>query len=316
MNGTNRRHARYGCSIALGMLVATGILPVTNAQTSSPRDSLVVTTDWLKQHAGDKDLVLLHVGERKDYKAGHIPGARLVDADAFAALGPASGLMLELPASEVVHQYLEALGISDTSRIVVYPASGNVPAATRVILTLDAAGLGDRVSLLDGGMQAWRRSGNAMTKDVPAVTQGKLAPLTLQDRVVDAAFVQQHLKTSGYKIVDARAPVFYDGVQAGMGQASAKLKGHLPGATNIPFTSVTATDSTLKPADELAAIFKAAGVAQGDRVIAYCHIGLQGTAVVFAARSLGIEAVLYDGSFQDWARRGLPVEMPAAPKTP
>ena len=54
--------------------------------------------------------------------------------------------------------------------------------------------LGDRVSLLDGGMQAWQRSGNAMTKDVPVVTQGKLAPLSMQQRVVDAAFVQQHLQ--------------------------------------------------------------------------------------------------------------------------
>ena len=71
----------------------------------------------------------------------------------------------------------------------------------------------------------------------------------------------------------------------------------------------------LKPADELAAIFKAAGVTQGDRVIAYCHIGQQATAVVFAARTLGIDAVLYDGSFEDWARRELPVETSAAPKT-
>jgi thiosulfate/3-mercaptopyruvate sulfurtransferase len=147
------------------------------------------------------------------------------------------------------------------------------------------------------------------------VTPGKLAPLSKQQRVVDAAFVQQHLEAPGYRIVDARAPVFYDGIQAGMGQTPANLKGHLPGATNIPFSSVTAPDLTLKPASELAAIFRAAGVAQGDRVIAYCHVGQQATAVIFAARALGIDAVLYDGSFQDWARRGLPVEVPAAPRT-
>jgi thiosulfate/3-mercaptopyruvate sulfurtransferase len=96
-----------------------------------------------------------------------------------------------------------------------------------------------------------------------------------------------------------------------MGQGPANLKGHLPGARNIPFSSVTTTDLNLKSPEQLEALFKEAGVAKGDRVIAYCHIGAQATAVVFAARSLGIDAVLYDGSFQDWARRGLPVESPA-----
>ncbi len=39
----------------------------------------------------------------------------------------------------------------------------------------------------------------------------------------------------------------------------------------------------------------------------YCHIGQQATAVVFAARQAGIDAILYDGSFQDWSIRDLPV---------
>jgi thiosulfate/3-mercaptopyruvate sulfurtransferase len=178
------------------------------------------------------------------------------------------------------------------------------------MFTLDVAGLGDRAMLLDGGLRAWQRSGNELSKDVPTVRPGKLKPLTRQPRVVDAAFVQQHLQKSGYQVIDARAPVFYDGVQAGMGHGGVKQpKGHLPGATNIPFTSVTGTDLRLKPADELAALFAAAGVAKGERAIVYCHIGLQGTAVIFAARTLGIDAVLYDGSFQDWSNRELPVAL-------
>jgi thiosulfate/3-mercaptopyruvate sulfurtransferase len=266
----------------------------------------------LKQHASDKDLVLLFAGEKGEYDNGHIPGARFVGMETLAAPNVPDGLILELPKPDVLHEQLEALGISDASRIVVYYGLRTVPYATRVILTLDAAGLGDRVALLDGGLGAWQRAGNATTTDVPTILKGKLAPLQMKQRVVDADFVQRHLKTPGYKIIDARAPVFYDGVQAGMGQAPANLKGHLPGARNIPFSSITTTDLSLKSPEQLADLFKTAGVAKGDRVIAYCHIGAQATAVVFAARSLGIDAVLYDGSFQDWARRGLPVESPAA----
>jgi thiosulfate/3-mercaptopyruvate sulfurtransferase len=288
------------------------MVPIANAQAPSPREALLVTTDWLKQHASDKDLVLLFAGEKGEYDNGHIPGARFVGMETLAAPNVPDGLILELPKPDVLHEQLEALGISDASRIVVYYGLRTVPYATRVILTLDAAGLGDRVALLDGGLGAWQRAGNATTTDVPTILKGKLAPLQMKQRVVDADFVQRHLKTPGYKIIDARAPVFYDGVQAGMGQAPANLKGHLPGARNIPFSSITTTDLSLKSPEQLADLFKTAGVAKGDRVIAYCHIGAQATAVVFAARSLGIDAVLYDGSFQDWARRGLPVESPVA----
>ena len=307
-----KQNQRFAWSIVLSVLAAACMLPIANAQTSSPRDNLVVTAEWLKQHANDKDLVLLFAGEKGEYESGHIPGARFVGMETLAAPSEPDGLILDLPEPDALRQQLEGLGISDTSHIVVYYGLRTVPYATRVILTLDAAGLGDRVALLDGGLGAWQRGGNATTSEVPVVAKGKLAPLQMRQRIVDAEFVRQHLQTPGYKIIDARAPVFYDGVQAGMGQGAANLKGHLPGAKNIPFSSVTSTDLSLKSPAELAALFKAAGVEQGDRVIAYCHIGAQATAVVFAARSLGIDAVLYDGSFQDWARRGLPVESPAA----
>ncbi len=41
----------------------------------------------------------------------------------------------------------------------------------------------------------------------------------------------------------------------------------------------------------------------GDTVITYCHIGQQATATLFAARLLGYDVKLYDGSFEDWSKR-------------
>ena len=46
----------------------------------------------------------------------------------------------------------------------------------------------------------------------------------------------------------------------------------------------------------------------GDTIVGYCHIGQQATAMLFGARLLGYDVRLYDGSFQDWAQRNLPVE--------
>ncbi len=311
------QHARFRCSMLCGALVLASVLQLANAQSAAPREQLVVSPQWLEQHLDENDLVVLHVGNRDTYAAGHISGARFVDLETFGPREAPNGLILELPSRELLHEKLQGLGISDTSRVVVYFDGRELQSSTRVIFTLDAAGLGDRVSLLDGGLQAWQQSGNALTTAVPEVKPGKLSPLTMQARVVDADFVQRHLGQPGYRVIDARAPVFYDGVRAGMSPPGSSVpKGHLPGATNIPFSAITTPDAMLKPASELAALFKAGGVAEGDRVIVYCHIGQQATAVMFAARTLGIEALLYDGSFQDWARRGLPVEMPEASAAP
>jgi thiosulfate/3-mercaptopyruvate sulfurtransferase len=288
---------------------AAAALALPAAAQPQARAKMLVTADWVKAHIADPNLVILQVGDDKDYDAGHLAGARRLAMEGLSPAQPGpNGLVLEMPAPEALRAQLMALGVTDKSRIVVYASQNHIPGATRVIFTLDDIGLGDRASLMDGGLAEWRRLGYPVTTEAPVIRTGALAPVAFRAKVVDAAFVQSHLNAPGYSIVDARAGVFYDGVQPGMGG----VKGHLPGAKSVPFTSVTTPAETYKPADQLAAGFTAAGVKPGDHLIVYCHVGWQATAVIFAARSLGIDAVLYDGSFQDWAQRKLPVETAAA----
>jgi thiosulfate/3-mercaptopyruvate sulfurtransferase len=265
-----------------------------------------VDVDWLSQHLDDRGLVVLHVGNAAEYQAQHIAGARLISEDDVAKPHDmAKGdLMLELPAAADLRATLAARGISDDSRIVVY-AGRNTPvqSATRIILTLDYLGLGDRTSLLNGGLAAWLRDGKPVTAEAPQVAPGTLSPRATKPVVVDAEFVKSLASRPNHKLVDARAPAFFTGVAASMGKS-----GHIPGAINIPFTDVTDTEQQIDRA-RLADLFARAGVRPGDTVVAYCHIGQQATAVIFAARLLGHPVVLYDGAFQDWANanRG-PVE--------
>src|ERR1044071_5728833 len=89
------------------------------------RDSLVVTPAWLSQHLHDPNLVILHVGDKDGYEAAHIPGARLVSmSDVSISDHTQKGLMLEMPPADELKKHLEALGISDDSRVVVYYAGG------------------------------------------------------------------------------------------------------------------------------------------------------------------------------------------------
>jgi thiosulfate/3-mercaptopyruvate sulfurtransferase len=182
------------------------------------------------------------------------------------------------------------------------------------VFTLDHAGLGSRTSLLDGGIAAWTRAGLATTAEVPTVREGNLSPLTYQSNVVTAEWVRDNVGKPGVVIVDARAAGFYDGTQEG-GPQNARRRGHIPGARSIPYLSVLAESGELLPVAQLTEKFRAAGMKQaGDTIAVYCHIGQQATLVLFAGRTLGLNVRLFDGSFEEWARRDWPVAVP--PKSP
>lgn len=300
----------------LTLLLAFAVTLFSPAQPAAApsRDTLVITPTELAKHVGDPDLVLLHVGDKKTYDAGHIRGARFVSLrDDLAATGEAAqGLTLQMPPADVLRDKLAALGISDTSHVVVVESDDWWSPSTRVMFTLDYAGL-TRVSWLDGGQSAWTKAGQPLTTDVPAPKPGTLSPLHVRNTIVDAEFVQSHAHTTGYAIVDARNTEFYDGTRPA-GARGFEKAGHVPGAVSVPFDSFVSQASELKSNADIAAAFSKAGVKPGDTVVAYCHIGQQATATLFAARLAGHPVLLYDGSFEDWTKRALPVENPAIRK--
>ncbi|HSL70891.1 MAG TPA: sulfurtransferase [Longimicrobiales bacterium] len=298
--------------IVASWLAAPVAIPMSTVldyvSANAQRDELLVSAEWLSKHLRDANLVLLHVGERKEYDAGHIPGAQFIsmqDVSAPRPADPMSGQTLELPDPAGLRRRLETFGISDRSRIVVYYGSDWVSPSTRVVFTLDWIGLGDRTVLLNGGMPAWKANGGAIVTVAPVIKPGKLNARPVKSLVVDANWVQANARKPGYALIDGRTAGFYDGAQKGMTKA-----GHIPGARNIPFTTVTDDSLRLESPAQLRQLFERAGIKNGDTVVGYCHIGQQATAVLFAARTLGHKVLLYDGSFHDWEMRDLPVETP------
>jgi thiosulfate/3-mercaptopyruvate sulfurtransferase len=287
-------------SFALALAASLSVTGLPNP--ASQREALLVSPAWLAQHLKDPNLVLLHIGDQADYAAGHIEGARhvtLQDISVSDRSGLGNGLNLEMPPPSILRERLAGLGLSDDSRVIVYFGNAPLQSATRVIFTLDHAGLGARTSLLDGGQAAWIREGRALTTVVPVVRPGRLSPLEVRPLVVTREQVKPR---SGVAIVDARASPFYDGTRSGGGMLSRHRAGHIPGAISIPFTEVADERLVLRSPEDLAARFAAKGVKPGDTVLAYCHLGQQATAVLFAARTLGHKVLLYDGSFEDWTR--------------
>lgn len=263
----------------------------------------IVSVDWLARRIDDPNLVLIHVGPDEAYGAAHLPGARLLTREMLRAPRE-PGRTLEMPDQARLAADLASLGVTDRSTIVVVHDQEWVTPATRALVTLQYAGLGDRAALLDGGQGAWVRAGHPVTADVPATGRGNVTPRVNASIIVDVETVKDLARPgSGTRLVDARAPVFYDGPPHGEHR-----EGHLPTAVNIPFTSIVNDDLTFKSQDALRALFDAAGIRPGEPIIVYCHIGQQATLVFTAARLLGHPVRLYDGSFDEWNHRNLPRE--------
>jgi thiosulfate/3-mercaptopyruvate sulfurtransferase len=287
------------------MWLGLAVIPAASVPSVAQdyRASLLVSASWVAQHLNDPNVVVLHVGPREDYDREHIPGARYISVGDIAERHAANDLVLELSPPARVEQALESLGVSDASRIVVYWGGEWVTPTARVMFTLDWAGLGDRTVLLDGGFSAWKAAGHDVSDAVPAVRRGTLTVRPRPEMVVDADWVQRNASGPGYALVDGRSAAYYDGVRDDDGKI-----GHIPGAGSVPWTELIDESLLLRNAEQLRQIFTSAGVEPGDTVVAYCHIGQYATMVLFAARTLGYEVRLYDGAFQDWAKRELPLE--------
>jgi len=284
------------------------LLPVTKAippekAANNPADAqrqpLVVTVDWLGDHLNDASLVLLQIGEKKDYESGHIPGAQFLD---YASISTphGQGLMLELPPVEQLVSVFENLGVTNRSHIILYFGTNWVTPTTRVYWTLDYLGLGDRTSILNGGLVAWQATHHPVSTETKQPAKGSLTPALRKEIVADAAWISSHLNQPAVIVIDARTHEFYNGSQSDGSPRS----GHIPGAFNLSYLEVIDQDNNkFKSADGLKDLFRTAGLKPGNLMVSYCHIGQRATVLYFAAKMLGYDAKMYDGSWEDWSRR-------------
>jgi thiosulfate/3-mercaptopyruvate sulfurtransferase len=274
-----------------------------------PHDSqaqVSVTPTWLAEHLRDPSLVVLHVANvRADYTREHIPGARFVWPGWLAPSNP--DLSFELSPVAQLDTLVEGLGITNNSRVVVYHVLGDAAAAARVYITLEYLGLGDGTCILDGGLEAWKSEGRPVTKELPVYKRAEFTP-TIKDGVfVDLGYVKARSGNTGFRLVDGRSAQGFAGGGGGLGVFRA---GHIPGAVNVPFSAVVDTTNRYLPVDSLKAKFESAGIKPGDDIVAYCYSGRTACPVYVAAKMLGYNVHLYDGSFEEWSRQeDLPVEV-------
>ena len=246
-------------------------------------------------------VVVLHVGDKDDYDREHLPRARYLDMRALYPPPAPGQLTLQVPSATELEARLEALGISDTSAVLVYMGKGSVPQTTRVVFTLDYAGLGGQTFVIDGGLAAWKAAGLPVTSEAPpAPAVGTLTVKVRPEAVATLQAVKDATDSRRRVVVDARATEYYTGQNDSGGRIP--RPGHVAGARSLPYTSFLREDGTFKSQAEVEALFAAAGIAPGSGVITYCHIGQQATVPWLMARILGYDVQLFDGSYEEWSR--------------
>jgi thiosulfate/3-mercaptopyruvate sulfurtransferase len=290
--------------LTIFLAASSSCLHAGTPQGIAGRVPMLVTADWLAEHLNDPSLVLLQIGERKDFDKGHIPGAQFLEYESIST-PHGQGLMLELLPVEQLVSVFEKLGVSNGSHIILYFGTNWVTPTTRVYWTLDYLGLGDRTSILNGGLVAWDASHHPMSTQVRQPARGSIKPSPRKEILADATWVDAHLNRPNVTLIDARTHEFYTGSESDGNPRS----GHIPGASNLPYLEVIDQDNNkFKSPDALRELFLTAGLKPGNTMVSYCHIGQRATALYFAAKMLGYEAKMYDGSWEDWShRQDLPI---------
>lgn len=288
----------YRALLLLNILVITSGSAL-NSQTQQSEDELLVSTQWLEKNLADSTLVILHYGMKTDFKKEHILGARYISIWDIL-VKKEQGLRNELPDEQELEEVLRSWGINANSNIIIcYQDRNALSRAARLFYTLDYAGLGDQVAILDGGLTAWKEAQGEVSQKVTSFAEGNIDIKIMDEVRISKEEVLASLDKKGVTVVDARPPEQYYGTDQ---ENNSSPKGHIEGAVNIPFNEIIQENSPhlFKTKEVLRTLFEEQGIRDDSTIITYCGTGIWASSIYFTARLLGYEVRFYDGSFQEW----------------
>jgi thiosulfate/3-mercaptopyruvate sulfurtransferase len=264
------------------------------------REQVLIGAAELEQRLKDGDPVaildvrwqLAEPDGRAAYEEGHIPGAVYVSLEDELSDHTIAGRGRHpLPSGPDLEAAARRWGVRQGAPVVVYD-DWNRAGSARAWWVLTAAGI-DGVRILDGGLHAWPgplESGSVTPQpgDI-AVEHDDLYTGALPTLTAEQA------SAADVTLLDARAPERFRGDV----EPIDPVAGHIPGARNVPSTSLLDTEGRfVSDVSELV----------GD-LGAYCGSGVTASVVVAALAAAGVDVALYPGSWSEWSSESTrPVE--------
>jgi len=234
---------------------------------------------------------------RRAYAEAHIPGARFVhlEEDLSAPKNGRNGRH-PLPEAGAFARRLGELGISNTSQVVAYDASGGYYAA-RLWWMLRWLGH-DAVAVLDGGWNAWLGAGKSVTAQLPQARPATFIPRPRPGLALNAASIAAASGKARSLLLDARAPNRYRGEN----ETLDPVAGHIPGAANRFFQLNLDSGGKFRPAAALKQEFAGLlGNNAPESVTHYCGSGVTACHNLLAMEVAGLAGSrLYPGSWSEW----------------
>jgi thiosulfate/3-mercaptopyruvate sulfurtransferase len=246
------------------------------------------------------------------YAAGHLVGAVHSDLNvqlssaAAAGFDAAKGGRHPLPAQATWAAQLGAWGIGPETRVVAYDEAAGANAACRLWWMLRASGH-RLVAVLDGGLQAARAAGLAVTQVEPPPTPALAAYPSRgwQRRIADIGVVAQRVEDPGWKVLDVRSRERWRGEV----EPIDPVPGRIPGSVNVPYAENLGQEGRFRPAEALRERYLEllAGI-RPDHLVVHCGSGVTACHTLLALELAGLDgAALYVGSYGEWCRSGRPL---------
>ncbi len=254
----------------------------------------LVTADWVAERLNSPEFRLVDPRRPMKYLSGHLP--RALNVPIYKTFGADGRLMAPAELAE----FIGGCGLGDGPAPIIYdsPEGQNAAMLAWIIEYLGHP----EPFVMDCFFEHWK----AQQREVAyRPVAGSKSGFAVGANPSLRATLTEVRDAKGARLVDFRSREEFTGERT----MADDPPGHLAGAVNVVWRDLSEPpEKILHDQARLERIFGDAGIKPGQPAIAYCRSGPRAALGYMALKAIGCDVRLFDGSYAEWSKAGLPVE--------